>query len=534
MANHERNNKSSANNETNLSELKKNTNPIDNILARSFGNVAIRRITQEEKEQAQQVLKDKIANSTSSASSDKIKPPSPNPNLTPNSLHKSKPNLKSNSPISSNSNKITDHYKNHQSSSKNSSSYSLKPQKYNNIFQKSHYNQHRESKMLPQILPQEFYDFTDEFRESLSPIFEEDFKDVLPLKKIENDIVYVDQKLDKINQHKNPNYESVGEKFENMLFEGLHNSYWLGNVPENVNNPNNFSIDVQRASKTDDLSNRIDLFATLNFKDQQNQKLSVILGLDATTNNDPDKILDKLTRSYNNPKHQSLFGFSQIDYYKVNNQNIGSVTCIPRYCIALSTEDIGKLEKTSHPNSLTEFDQNDKFTILARFKVLAQIQAQNELKKLMLPQDKVRTTLHAKKYLDKIDACLEPALLTATKMIVKRRSLFFHKELQEQLENNESSGETKKNKTLILDKILESTQIYNRKDPFLVNMNFTQYLIKLAKDDNLPSSLSSRRSLSCQNYPSTMHELKIHYQILSPAKKISLNIPGSMKKLFFD
>lgn len=388
----------------------------------------------------------------------------------------------------------------------------------------SNSSENRPSSFHPIKLPEKFYNFNLKFRNSFYKISEKSFQGALPDHKIVKDIKYSKKILNIIKEKQDPKEASIGKKFESVLHEGLQVGNWLGNSSYSQPGKNNFDIDLQKSSNTDDISNRIDLYVTLNFE-AQTEKTSAIIGLDATTNGNYLNILNKLSKSYNGSKSLNFFGFSQIDYYRVENRNIGSVSCIPRYCIGLNKKDINQIEYNKGRNALTQFDQKEKTAVISRMKILTQIEAQNELQKAMLPKDESAETLHARRYLEKVDQCLQSAFRSTVREIIKSRFYFFDKGFQESLESNYKKGDLEENKRKIIDKLLYSAEVKDKEDPFVMITYLSKFLTNLAKDNILPKDISDRQKLMVQNLAISPDILRAYYKKFNISRDIKHKAP---------
>lgn len=258
-----------------------------------------------------------------------------------------------------------------------------------------------------------------------------DFADIYPPEKIASDRRYV-QKFEKYVSPEGKNALAPAQIFEQMFTQGVMLGNWLGNVGfANGQTFEKFSIEAHNTLPYDDLRNKIDMFATLTFAEpieDEDYGASIdqmALGFDVTTNNSREKLLDKLTRFYNGGQ-KLPFGFSHLDYYS-NGSEHSALPMLPRYTIGLSATDVNAVAETASvrpTNGTVDFGLFSGQNLINRFKVLAEIRAENELYQAMLPDDMdAEMVQQANVQLYAVDQCLHEALNVCTRELVNRRCL---------------------------------------------------------------------------------------------------------------
>ena len=173
----------------------------------------------------------------------------------------------------------------------------------------------------------------------------------------------------------------------------------------------------------DDVVNRIDYAVSIHPTDGQEES---IIGFDVTLNN--DALTDKLFRTTNDERKNLPFGFSGLDYgYLPDETMLSKMRNIPRYCVAMNLDEetaktynyhydflMSKEAKTAKTERIMEsLNYLKHFNARARFEVLSEVFAQNELFQAMLPElnGKDNLTINdAKAKLTTIQKMLRPAL----------------------------------------------------------------------------------------------------------------------------
>ena len=152
-------------------------------------------------------------------------------------------------------------------------------------------------------------------------------------------------------------------------------------------------------SRYDDISNRIDIAATIHM----DQDRDVTFGLDLTTNPTPETIREKILIGSNDPNFKAPIGFSQLKYYKDKTGKLGNTGPIPKYCIGIdrkSVDDILNGVKVYRGKIVTT-----KENCVEQFKILHEMAKQNELFELVLydKQDNDEITPEEQALLDNIE-----------------------------------------------------------------------------------------------------------------------------------
>lgn len=290
----------------------------------------------------------------------------------------------------------------------------------------------------------------------------EDFQGVHPPAKLTADRSY----LDRVEQAMDTrNEKGAAMLFEQMFLDGITVGAWLGNVEvTEAGMQTSFTVDARGTTKYDDISHKVDAFATLDFKepiideDYDTETSQVVLGFDVTINADREKIYEKLTKAYND-RIKLPFGFSHLDYYE-NRRERKMVAMLPRYVIGVSGYDVRAIEESTRVRpevGTLVFDLNSGQNLINRFKVLSEIRAENELYQAMLPDDLDSAMLQeANASLYAIDQCLHGALLKCTSAIMKSKCL--PRAVLERVETATRSGREVKARGIIEEYLLQRSQ----------------------------------------------------------------------------
>lgn len=215
--------------------------------------------------------------------------------------------------------------------------------------------------------------------------------------------------------------------FEKLFIKGLQAGRWLGNTVNTAEHPT-FGTRTYEATRYDDILHRIDAFTTLKLAEPFETSIGTTvknlpLGFDVTTDGRRQIIEDKLTRQYNNSA-QLPFGFSQVDYY-TNGALKTSLAIIPRYVIGVSSDDVSGIRKRLRSGK--PVNMLSPKNLETRFKVLAEIRAQNELYDAMLPDDAYDSEdsqiRRAVSYIETADDKLKTALQACAQEMVKQKVL---------------------------------------------------------------------------------------------------------------
>lgn len=288
----------------------------------------------------------------------------------------------------------------------------------------------------------------------------EDFRGVYPAGKIRRDEKYVIR-----HERFFEKYEGLAQDFEDLFIRGIQVGHWLGNTQQRrteIETDDSKGLDFTTATfKTapyDDYSHRVDVFSLLSFQEKFETDAGINfrilpLGFDLTINSDRNSVLDKLTRSCNDTE-ELPFGFTHIDYF-TDGKKPRNCPIIPRYVIGLNRYEIkdilgnGGLETTGRPHTGLLARQN----LRARFKILSEIRAQNELFEAMLPEDAYdnpsKNVQIARACIEVADQQLQHALLSCTNKIISYGAV--PKEIQEAATRNPHKA-----RTIIEDYLLEN------------------------------------------------------------------------------
>ena len=220
----------------------------------------------------------------------------------------------------------------------------------------------------------------------------------------------------------------LAKQLENISSHGFVDDEWLGNVSSKTGrapfevSPIYTAVD-STGTPYDDVVNRIDYAVSIHSTDGQEES---IIGFDVTLNN--DALTDKLFRTTNDERKNLPFGFSGLDYGYLPDENmLSKMQNITRYCVAMNLdEDTAKTYNYHYDFLMSKEAKNAKterileslnylkhFNARARFEVLSEVFAQNELFQAMLPElnGKDNLTINdAKAKLATIQKMLRPAL----------------------------------------------------------------------------------------------------------------------------
>ncbi len=220
----------------------------------------------------------------------------------------------------------------------------------------------------------------------------------------------------------------LAKQLENISSHGFVDDEWLGNVSSKTGrapfevSPIYTAVD-STGTPYDDVVNRIDYAVSIHSTDGQEES---IIGFDVTLNN--DALTDKLFRTTNDERKNLPFGFSGLDYgYLPDETMLSKMQNIPRYCVAMNLDEetaktynyhydflMSKEAKTAKTERIMEsLNYLKHFNARARFEVLSEVFAQNELFQAMLPElnGKDNLTINdAKAKLATIQKMLRPAL----------------------------------------------------------------------------------------------------------------------------
>lgn len=345
---------------------------------------------------------------------------------------------------------------------------------------------------------------------------ETDFADVYPRRKIEADLRYVQDRKERFRDTpQSPRAKAV----ERAFVRGVQMNRWLGNLSDETGKVS-FSTRTHETTKYDDYLHRVDAFTVLRFRDEietdSGRKLrSVPLGFDVTTSGTRKTVWDKITHAYNDAA-ELPFGFSHLDYF-TDGKRKGALGLLPRYVIGVSANESKKIEDQLRLGMTTKASSEKLATM--RFKVLAEIRAQNELFQAMLPDDAYEsddeTVQLAQAYIEVADEQLNRALAICTDDLVKYRHL--PDKVLEKIKQAQNPFKTRKIvEEYFLEKGREDAEKRRRTeedwtDPFVQIMACTRELTQAAYDETQPKRLrrvNARRRVMAHDHQLTLPELE--------------------------
>ncbi len=347
-----------------------------------------------------------------------------------------------------------------------------------------------------------------------------DFNELYSTHKLERDQAYVERTEARFNH--DPDSGKLAQTFERIFAQGVQIGRWLGNLPSA--DGEQFTTQTFAATRYDDLSHRVDAFSTLTFAESFEgsaglELTTLPLAFDVTLQVDRAKVLDKLTRSYNDNR-QLPFGFSSIDYY-TDGEVEHYLPLVPRYVIGVSGEEVQQLAETfQRGNEDSKWLPNmlSPQMLQARFKVLSEIRAQNELFEAMLPDDAYDSEdpliQRASTYIEAADENLKHALAVCSRELIARRYVPYEvleyakshpnsPNLRQQIEN---ALLHKAHDHFIeegMDRCRRNGEIFDQHttddDTFVQIITLTRTLTQATYDENRRASLDSHRHIAVHN-----------------------------------
>lgn len=289
------------------------------------------------------------------------------------------------------------------------------------------------------------------------------------------------------------------DQLETIFIDGVNIGGWLG---DKLNDCDAYQALAQPTAKYDDFSHRLDVAVELIFQkpirgyDGKMTLQRATIGIDTTIGGAPATIREKLTRHYSD-QAQLPFGFSHLDYYACEQKREKRLM-VPRYVIGLNVYEVRRIWgnlRTDDGNKV--FQPNSPVNLQARFKVLAEIRAQNLLYFAMLPDDCVsKMTRRAALQIEAVDECLNAALKDCTKQIVRRQVL------PQTIFAKRSGRQPTKREAIEEYLIAENRRLYRNVDPFTQIIGESHRLLGAlyrAKDDSLKQKLEARRKIMAHN-----------------------------------
>ena len=156
---------------------------------------------------------------------------------------------------------------------------------------------------------------------------------------------------------------------ESFIQYSLCRNGWLNNYEDD-----SYNTEAIVPARYDDISNRVDLAATVHFNTGEN----VTFGLDLTTDPTPETIREKILIGSNDPYFKAPVGFSQLKYYANKAGEKTSTGPIPKYCIGIDEESVDDIL-----DGVTVYPDNGfvvkKDNYVEQFKILHEMSKQNEL-----------------------------------------------------------------------------------------------------------------------------------------------------------
>lgn len=210
----------------------------------------------------------------------------------------------------------------------------------------------------------------------------------------------------------------LAKSFENLCLQGIRTGAWLGHP-----DTNGVTASAANTCKYDDYRHRVDIFSTLYYKSEKDQKTySPTIGMDVTISGDKNTIMEKLTRTSNDEKDVLPFGFSRLDYF-TNGVSKKTHLLIPRYVIGISSYDVRDINQTvkfDKTRNMLNFGLKNAKNMENRFKVLSEIYAENQLYLAMEPAERDTPELKlAHNRLLVVKNKLEQALISSGKELIK-------------------------------------------------------------------------------------------------------------------
>ncbi len=355
----------------------------------------------------------------------------------------------------------------------------------------------------------------------------ETFAGVYPETKLRSDQRYVDRLDERFNR--DPDSGKAAKAFEKLFIYGVQTGAWLGNLPDAAGHPP-FITKTFESTKYDDYRHRVDSFTTIRFAEKIHTETGTLKGLplafDVTINSSREKIMEKLTRCYNDDA-ELPFGFTHLDYY-TNGRTAGECEILPRYVIGVSSEEAKGvseqlLRRAPNGSSLPPRLLSPQ-NLHTRFKVLSEIRAQNVLFQAMLPDDAYESTdLKMRKacaYLEAADQQLNEALIVCANEMVRRKCL-----PPDVIAKIEQGGKAQSVRKTIEDHLLATCHerfVENQRD--FARRNGVSYVPSSEEDDTYVQILTCARELERaayddENYP----EVAARRHVMAQNQKLEFN-----------
>lgn len=354
----------------------------------------------------------------------------------------------------------------------------------------------------------------------------ETFAGVYPNAKLRRDQAYVDR-LDEMFD-RDPDSGKAAKSFEKLFIYGVQTGAWLGNLPGADGHPP-FITKTFESTKYDDYRHRVDSFTTIKFAEKIQTETGTLKGLplafDVTINSSREKIMDKLTRCYNDGA-ELPFGFTHLDYY-TNGRTAGECEILPRYVIGVDSSEAQELSEQftrrmadGRPSPIKLLSAQNLY---ARFMVLSEIRAQNMLFQAMLPDDAYDSPdIKMKKacaYLEATDNQLNTALLICANEMVQRRCL-----PTEVLEKIERDGKAQSTRKTIEDYMLKSRhENFVERQREYARRNGTIFDPNAGEDDTYVQIVTCARELEQATYDETSYpEVAARRRMMAQNQKLEL------------
>lgn len=214
----------------------------------------------------------------------------------------------------------------------------------------------------------------------------QDFKDIYSERTIENDLYFVKKREEGMIMRSIAGGEAgleqmrAAKRAERLVVEGINHKNWLGGEAMSARERQSaFRATAEPTARYDDFIHNVDAFVTLDFpckagdpeKSPKYWANRPVFGIDVTMSNLPLDIQRKMTRSHRDSMLSLPLGFTSIKYYQHEGKRYPQIIGIPRYVVGLDQESLEK--------------DDDVSNCINRYKILAEMQAQNRLFRLALP-----------------------------------------------------------------------------------------------------------------------------------------------------
>lgn len=248
----------------------------------------------------------------------------------------------------------------------------------------------------------------------------EDFSQVYTPGEIRRDQEYVQEMKAKFGSH-----SPQADQFEGLFVDGIVNAGWLGQIDRETGNED-FSVLAAETTDYDDISNAVDAYAVLDFGRRMPEignRKKLPIGFDVTISGSDKVVMGKLTKFYSDGV-ELPYGYSHIKYYYDGNIR-REMPEVLRYVIGISGYNVKYIEKKQNSDTgRYSFGADTSRNFINRFKVLAEMRAENELYSAMLPDEReLPAEKRADRDLEFTGELIEKAYRRTVKAIVERRMI---------------------------------------------------------------------------------------------------------------